>query len=97
MSALAPYDDDAEGWAEVGAAIVSDIKAALERRDFKITELEAKYKALEAKSNALEAEVARQRAIIEAMGEVKYCGVWKEGREYLRGNFATIKGATWPR
>jgi hypothetical protein len=34
MSALAPYDDDAEGWAEVGAEIVSDIKAALERRDF---------------------------------------------------------------
>jgi hypothetical protein len=37
----------------------------------------------------------RRIAELEARGEMKYCGIWEEGREYLRGNFVTTNGSLW--
>jgi hypothetical protein len=34
-------------------------------------------------------------AQLEAQGEMKYCGVWSEEREYLRGSFVTTNGSLW--
>ena len=44
---------------------------------------------------AFEAKISRIEAAIEARGEMKYCGIWEEGREYLRGNFTTTNGSLW--
>ena len=32
---------------------------------------------------------------LEARGELKYCGIWREGDEYARGNFVTTNGSLW--
>ena len=34
-------------------------------------------------------------AELESRGEMKYCGIWEEQREYLRGNFVTTNGSLW--
>jgi hypothetical protein len=47
---------------------------------------------LEQKLAALTARVAELEA---AQGEMRYCGVWREGKEYSAGSFATDGGALW--
>lgn len=37
----------------------------------------------------------RRIAELEGRGEMKYCGIWEDGREYLRGNFTTTNGSLW--
>jgi hypothetical protein len=50
-----------------------------------IYELEQKTAALSARVTDLEAQ----------RNEMKYCGVWREGKEYTSGSFATHDGALW--
>jgi uncharacterized small protein (DUF1192 family) len=44
---------------------------------------------------ALEAKISRIEVTLEARGEMKYCGIWEEGREYSRGHFTTTAGSLW--
>jgi hypothetical protein len=48
-------------------------------------------RAVDARCVALERRIAQ----LEAQGEMKYCGIWEEGREYLRGSFVTTGGSLW--
>jgi hypothetical protein len=34
-------------------------------------------------------------AQLELCGEVKHVGIWREGAEYLPGNFTTTNGSLW--
>jgi hypothetical protein len=40
----------------------------------------------------LKAQLAELQA---AQGEMRYCGVWREGKAYSAGSFATHEGAMW--
>ena len=46
---------------------------------------------------ALEKQIAELQARVleleSAQGEMKYCGVWREGKEYTSGSFVTHDGA----
>jgi hypothetical protein len=48
-------------------------------------------RSLDARCAPLEARIKE----LEARGELKYCGVWREGDEYARGNFVTTSGSLW--
>jgi hypothetical protein len=48
-------------------------------------------RARDAKIAALERRIVE----LESRGELRYCGAYEEGREYLAGNFVTRGGSLW--
>ena len=51
-------------------------------------------KALKKRDAAISA-LERRIMQLELRGEVKYVGIWREGTEYLPGNFTTTNGCLW--